>query len=234
MMKSILSTRQLATDSALGTPIRNGTRRVCEDGICISFPAKKGQHSIFASFGGYESIQRNFRHRGGIKVFSIVICFVLCIIMRKETQAAVCSERTWRMMKSIPSTRQLATDSTPGTTSCSGTRRVCEDVICISFRGGIDGDFGIEYVRGPDSVIIGWPVLHEHCCMLKSESIRSNEILTRPQKLFLVGVGYPSVTAPVVQGIVVSITGIGWRQLLFEGLYAHGVSFSIDIEPGWC
>jgi hypothetical protein len=27
MMKSIPSTRQLATDSALGTPIRNGTRR---------------------------------------------------------------------------------------------------------------------------------------------------------------------------------------------------------------
>jgi len=68
--------------------------------------------------------------------------------------------------------------------------------------------------------------------MLKSESIRSNEILTRPQKTFLVGMGCPSVTAPVVQGIVVSITGIGWSQLLFEGLYAHEVSFSIDIEPG--
>jgi hypothetical protein len=49
--ESILSTRQLATDSALGTPIRNGTRRVYEDAICISFLAKKGQHSIFASLG---------------------------------------------------------------------------------------------------------------------------------------------------------------------------------------
>jgi hypothetical protein len=68
--------------------------------------------------------------------------------------------------------------------------------------------------------------------MLKSESIRSNEILTRPQKFLLVGVGYPSVTTPVMQGIVVSITGIDWSQLLFEGLYAHGVSFLVDIEPG--
>ena len=114
-------------------------------------------------------------------------------------------------------------------------RRVCEGIICISFRGGIDGDFDIEYVRGPDSIIIGWPswpVLPEHCCMLKSESIRSNEILTRPQKFLLVGVGYPSVTTPVMQGIVVSITGIDWSQLLSEGLYAHGVSFWVDIEPG--
>jgi hypothetical protein len=70
--------------------------------------------------------------------------------------------------------------------------------------------------------------------MLKSESIRSNEILARPRNISFVGVDYPSVTAPVVQGIVVSITGIGWSQLLFKGLYAHGVSFSIDIEPGWC
>jgi hypothetical protein len=154
MMKSIPSTRQLATDSTPGTPIRNGTRRVCEDAICISFLAK-GQHSIFASFGGYESIERNFRRRRGIKVFRTVICFVLCIIIAKETQAVVCPERTWRMMKSIPSTRQLATDSTPGTMSCNGTRRACEDAICIPFRGGIDGDSGIEYIRGPDSVIIG-------------------------------------------------------------------------------
>jgi hypothetical protein len=165
-------------------------------------------------------------------MFRIVICFIVGIIMARETQAAFCSERTWRMMKSILSTRQLVTDSIPGTTSYSGIRRVCGDIICISFRGGMDGDFDIEYVRGPDSVIVGWPVLHEHCCMLKSESIRSNEVLTRPQKVFLVGVGYPSVTAPVMQGIVVSITGIDWSQLLFEGLYAHGVSFSIDIEPG--
>jgi hypothetical protein len=137
-------------------------------------------------------------------------------------------------MTSILSTRQLATDSTSGIASCSGARRAREDVICLSFRGGIEGDLGIEYVRGPDSVIMGWPILHEHCCMLKSKSIRSSEILTRPQKIFLIGVVYPSVTAPVVQGIVVSITGIGWSQLLFEGLYARGVSFSIDIEPGWC
>jgi hypothetical protein len=81
--------------------------------------------------------------------------------------------------------------------------------------------------------IICWLVLHNHCCMLKSESIRSNEILTRPQKSFLVGMGYPFVTAPVVQGIAVLITRIGWSQLLFEGLYAREVSFSIDIEPGW-
>ena len=147
-MKSIPSTRQLATDSALGTPIRNGTGRVCEDAICISFPAKKGQHSIFASLGGYESIQRNFRRRRDITVFRVVICFVLRIITTREKEAAVCSEGTWRMMKSIPSTRQLATDSTPGTVSCNGKRRVCEDVICISFRGGIDSDFGIEYICG--------------------------------------------------------------------------------------
>jgi hypothetical protein len=109
---------------------------------------------------------------------------------------------------SILSTRQLATDSTSGIASCSGARRAREDVICLSFRGGTEGDLGIEYVRGPDSVIMGWPILHEHCCMLKSKSIRSSEILTRPQKIFLIGVVYPSVTAPVVQGIVVSITGI--------------------------
>jgi len=60
--------------------------------------------------------------------------------------------------------------------------------------------------------------------MLKSESIRSNEILSRPQKLFLVGVGYPSATAPVVPSIAVLITGIAWSQLLFEGLYTHGIS----------
>jgi hypothetical protein len=43
-------------------------------------------------------------------------------------------------------------------------------------------------------------------------------------------VGYPSVTALVVPGIGVSITVMGWSQLLLEGLYAHGVSFPIDIE----
>lgn len=118
--------------------------------------------------------------------------------------------------------------------SCNKTRRVCEDVIYILFRGGIDGDFGMEYVRGPDSVILGRPAPHEHCRMLKSESIRSNEILSRPQKPFLVGVGYPSAIAPVVPSIAVLITGIAWSQLLFEGLYTHGVSFSVDIEPGWC
>jgi len=60
--------------------------------------------------------------------------------------------------------------------------------------------------------------------MLKSESIHSNEILSRPQKPFLVGVGYPSATAPVVPSIAVLITGIAWSQLLFEGLYTHGIS----------
>jgi hypothetical protein len=53
MMKSIPSTRQLATDSAPGTPIRSGTRRVHKDVHYISIPAKKSQHSIFASLGGY-------------------------------------------------------------------------------------------------------------------------------------------------------------------------------------
>ena len=68
--------------------------------------------------------------------------------------------------------------------------------------------------------------------MLKSESIYSNEILTRPQKNLSRWVGYPFVTAPVVPGIVISITGISCSQLLLEGLYAYGVSFSIDTEPG--
>jgi len=75
MMTSILSTRQLATDSASGTLIRNGTTRVCEGVHYISIPAKKGQHSLFASFRGYQSIQRNFRRSGDIKMFRIVICF---------------------------------------------------------------------------------------------------------------------------------------------------------------
>jgi len=44
------------------------------------------------------------------------------------------------------------------------------------------------------------------------------------KKTFLVGVGYPSATAPVVPSIAVLITGIAWSQLLFEGLYAHGIS----------
>ena len=50
--------------------------------------------------------------------------------------------------------------------------------------------------------------------MLKSESIRSNGILTRPQNSLSRWVVYPSVTAPVVQGILVSIPGIGWRKPL--------------------
>ena len=155
MMKSIPSTRQLATDSTSGTTNCTGIREDLRRCSLHLNSSKEDQHSIFAKFRGYESIQRNFRRRRDIKVFRIVICSILGITTRKEMQAAVCSERTWRMMKSILPTRQLATDSTSGTTSRNGIKRICEDVICILFRGGIDDDFGIEHVRESDSVIIG-------------------------------------------------------------------------------
>jgi hypothetical protein len=72
-----------------------------------------------------------FRRRRGIKVLRMARCFVLCIVVTWEKQAAVCSKRAWRMTKGILS-RQLATDSARGTPRPNGTKRACEDVICIS------------------------------------------------------------------------------------------------------
>ena len=77
------------------------------------------------------------------------------IIIRREMQAGVCSERTWRMMKSIQSIRQLATDSARGTTRRNGIRRVCKDLMCVSFPGGVDKRLDVEYVRELDSAITG-------------------------------------------------------------------------------
>jgi hypothetical protein len=54
-----------------------------------------------ASLGGFESIQRYFRQRCGIKVLRMVRCFVLDTTVTRETQAAVCLERIWRMMKDV-------------------------------------------------------------------------------------------------------------------------------------
>jgi hypothetical protein len=53
------------------------------------------------SFGGFEGIQRYFRRRCGIKVLRMVRCFVLDTNVTRETQAAVCLEQTWRMMKDV-------------------------------------------------------------------------------------------------------------------------------------
>jgi hypothetical protein len=43
----------------------------------IIMDAKKGQHSTWASFGRFESIQRYFRRRYGIKVLRMVRYFCL-------------------------------------------------------------------------------------------------------------------------------------------------------------
>ena len=99
---------------------------------------QEGSAFHLCDFGRFESIQRYFRRTLGIRVLRVVICVLLGIIMIRDTLAAVWSERTWRMMKSIPSRRRLATDSARGTPRRNGTKRICEDVICISIPGGID------------------------------------------------------------------------------------------------